>query len=277
MNEKVIQAFMDDHQARYSPATIRSYNLSLNQFFVFVGKKLDEVKASDVRAWLAVMEEKGLKPRTVQLKLSALKTFYLYCMEENKVLKNPTLTVRTPQTDDSLPYYLSKRQVALLQELTKNDPRDRAIVETLLTTGVRIGELVNIRLEDIKWEKTQIWIRKGKGTKERYVLFTHDCAERLKTYLQQRKYNNAYLFSNNRGGYLSSDYIRKKFQGFTKELGFKVTPHTMRHTFAAHFAEKNVPQTHIQELLGHVNLNSTRIYTRLKEHARKKQYDKFQG
>ncbi len=268
---------MDDHKARFSLETIRSYKISLNQFFLFLGKNYDEVKAMDVRAWLASMEEQGLKPRTIHLKLSALKSFYHYCMEEKKVTRNPTLTVHTPQKDDSLPYYLTKRQVALLQELTRNDPRDRAIVETLYTTGVRVSELLQIKLVDIKWETRQIWIRKGKGNKERFVLFTHECAERLKTYLQQRKHNNEYLFANNRGGHLSRVFVEKKFQEFTTALGFKVVPHTMRHTFAAHLAERNMPQSYIQELLGHVNINSTRIYTRLMEHARKKQYDQYQG
>ena len=202
------------------------------------------------------MEEQGLKPRSIHLKLSALKSFYQYCMEEKKATKNPTLTVHTPQKDDSLPYYLTKRQVAFLQELTRGDPRDRAIVEALYTTGVRISELLEIKLEDIKWETRQIWIRKGKGNKERFVLFTHECAERLNTYLSNRKNDNPYLFANNRGGHLSRVFVEKKFQEFTSELGFKVVPHTMRHTFAAHLAEKNMSQSYIQELLGHFNINS---------------------
>ena len=188
MNLKIQEAFFDDHRARFSSETIRSYTLALNQFFTFCPKNIIDVKASDVRAWLASMEEQGLKPRSIHLKLSALKSFYRYCMEENKITKNPTITVHTPQKDDSLPYYLTKRQVALLQELAKSDPRDRAIVEALYTTGVRISELLGIKLEDIKWETRQIWIRKGKGNKERFVLFTHECAERLKTYLDQRSY-----------------------------------------------------------------------------------------
>jgi site-specific recombinase XerD len=277
MNLEMLQLFLDDNKTRFSSETIRSYKMALTQFFSFSIKNFDEVKATDIRAWLASMEEDGLKPRTIHLKLSAIKSFYQYCMEENKTKKNPTLTVYTPKRDDSLPYYLSKRQVALLQEFTKEDSRDRAIVETLFVTGVRVSELLQIKLEDIKWDTRQIWIQKGKGNKERFVLFTHDCAERLKTYLQQRKYENEYLFSNNRGGHLSRVFVEKKFQEFSVALGFKVVPHTMRHTFAAHLAEKNMPQSYIQELLGHSNINSTRIYTRLMESARKKQYDRFQN
>jgi site-specific recombinase XerD len=277
MNLEIQKSFFDDHQARFSSETIRSYQSALKQFFTFCDKQYVEVKAVDIRAWLASMEEKGLKPRTIHQKLSAVKSFYRYCIEEGKMKKNPTDTVPTPKIDDSFPYYLDKRQVALLQELTKQDPRDRAIVETLYTTGVRVSELLAIKVEDIKWDSRQIWIRKGKGNKERFVLFTHECGERLKTHLRFQTYTSEYLFANNRGGHLSRVYIELKFRGFSETLGFKVVPHTMRHTFAAHLAEKNMPQSFIQELLGHVNINSTRIYTRLDAAARKKQYDRYQG
>ncbi|OBW58861.1 integrase [Solibacillus silvestris] len=276
MKIEVLQAFFNDHQTRFSPETIRGYRIALTQFFLFCEKDFDEVKATDIRAWLAHLEEKELKPRSIHLKLAALKSFYNYCMEESKVIKNPTLTIHTPKIDDSLPYYLSRREVALLQELTRQEPRDRAIVETLYATGVRISELLQIKLEDVKWDSRQIWIRKGKGNKERFVLFTHDCAERLKTYLEKREKESVYLISNHRGGPLSRVFVEQQFRHFSEELGFKVRPHTMRHTFAAHLAEKNMPQSYIQELLGHVNINSTRIYTRLMEHARKKKYDQYQ-
>ncbi|TXC79027.1 tyrosine-type recombinase/integrase [Metabacillus litoralis] len=272
----VQQEFFDDHQARFSRETTRGYKIALNQFFSFCKKDYDSVKATDIRSWLACMEEKELKPRSIHIKLSAIKSFYRYCMEENKLTKNPMLTVHTPQIDDSLPYYLSKREIALLQELTRHIPRDRAVVEALYATGVRISELLQIQLDDVKWETRQIWIREGKGNKERFVLFSHDCAERLKKYLHSREVDSRYLFSNHRGEKLSRSFVELQFRGFSKELGFRVTPHTLRHTFAAHLAEKNMPQSYIQELLGHVNINSTRIYTRLMEHARKKQYDRYQ-
>ena len=276
MNEEVLASFFNDHQSRFSKETIRSYRLSLKQFFSFSRKKYNEVKAADIRAWLASMEEKGLKKRTLHIKLSGLKSFYQYCMEESLLKKNPVATVKTPKKDDVLPYYLSRRQLAGLQELTRNDYQFRPIIEALYSTGVRVSELLHIKLEDIKWDTRQIWIRKGKGTKERFVLFSYDCAERLKMYLEKRETNSLYLFANRRGGQLHREYIQKNFRNFSKSLGFKVSPHTLRHTFAAHLAEKNMPQSYIQELLGHVDINSTRIYTRLMEHARKKQYDLYQ-
>lgn len=276
MNVEVLTSFFNDHQARFSSETIRSYRIALNQFYAFCKKDYDCVKATDLRAWLAELEEKGLKPRSIHLKLAAVKSFYHYCMEENIIKKNPTLSVHTPKIDDSLPRYLTKRELTMLQELTRTNLRDRAVVETLYVTGVRVSELLNIKLEDIKWETRQIWIRKGKGNKERFVLFSHECSERLKLYLNHRAPQSEYLFCNHRGGRLSRGFIEKQFNEFSEDLGFKVVPHMMRHTFAAHLAEKNMPQSYIQELLGHVNINSTRIYTRLMEHARKKQYDRYQ-
>lgn len=276
MNLVIVEEYLNEYYARFSSETTRSYRISLQQFFTFCGKPYDEVKATDIRAWLASMEEAGLKPKSINLKLTAIKSFYRYCMEEDKLKKNPTFTVKSPKLDDSLPYYLNRRQLTLLQELTREDPKERALVEALYATGCRISELLNIKLSDVKWETRQIWIRKGKGNKERFVLFTHECAVRLKTYLATRKTASDYLFCNEKGEQLDQDGVQKNFRDYSKTLGFKVRPHTMRHTFAAHLAEKKMPQSQIQDLLGHVNINSTRIYTRLMNDARKKMYDQYQ-
>lgn len=275
MNNDILQSFFNDYHARFSLETVRSYKIALQQFFVFCAKPYDEVKAIDIRAWLASMEEEELKPRSIQLKLSAVKSFYKYCAEENMIKKNPALSVKTPKKEDSLPYYLGKHELTLLQELTKENVKDRAVVETLYATGVRISELLNIKLADVKWDSRQIWIRKGKGNKERFVLFSFDCAERLKAYLAQREVESEYLFCNQRGHRLNRGLVEAQFREYTELLGFKVTPHTMRHTFAAHLAEKHMDFSFIQELLGHENVNSTRIYTRLTNTARKKKYDQY--
>lgn len=276
MNSKVIESFLKDHQVRFSLETTRSYRIAINQFFSFSNKNIDEVKPADIRGWLAFMEEKGLKPRSIKMKLTAVRSFYRYCLEENHLKKNPMGKIHSPKLDDFLPSYLTKSQLVLLQELTRKNVRDRAIIEMLYTTGVRISELLNLKLSDVKWETKQAWIRKGKGNKERFVLFTYECAERLKAYLDHREVKSEYLFANRRGDPLSRCLIEYQFRQYSKQLGFKVTPHTMRHTFAAHLAEKNMEFTYIQELLGHANINSTRIYTRLMDSARKKQYDRYQ-
>lgn len=275
MNEVIQESFFNEHQARFSSETIRSYQLALNQFFAFCDKAFDVVRAKDIRLWLESMYKGKLEPRSIHVKLSAVKSFYRFCLEENLLKKNPTLTIETPKIEDSIPCYLSKRQLALLQELVKENKRERALIETLYVTGVRISELLQIRLEDVKWDKRQIWIRKGKGNKERFVLFTHDCAERLNLYLKHRNVKSDYLFCNVHGGRLSQGYIQRNFREYSELLGFKISPHTLRHTFATHLAIKGMPQSYIQELLGHSNINSTRIYTRLMQQAQKEMYDRF--
>lgn len=274
-NLEAKQAFLMDNKSRFSPETTRGYNISLNQFFSFIKVDYDEVLARHIRAWLTHLKDEGLKPKSISTKLSAVKSFYEYCLEEDLIKKDPTDTVRNPKKEDDLPKYLSKRQLALLKEHTRDVERDRAIVEALYVTGARISEILNVHLEDVSWDTRQIWIREGKGNKERFVLFTQECAVRLKAYLKNRNDQSPYLFSNGRGGKLSPVTIQRKFQEYVKVLGFKVTPHTMRHTFAAHLCEKKMPESYIQDLMGHENINSTHIYTRLTGAARKKQYDQY--
>ena len=276
--QEIVDLFFQDNEARIAKETTRCYKIAIRNFFFNCPVEFDEVKPKDVRAWLFKLDEKGLKSRSIHMKLAAVKSFYKYCIEENLLQKNPTLQVPAPKIEDSLPFYLDKAVLIQLMELAKDDLRDRALLETLYTTGVRISELLNIKKEDIKWDLKQIWIRKGKGTKERYVFFTSECAARLKAYLDKRNVDSPFLFANPWGKPLSRTWAEKKFQKYSELLNSecKITPHVMRHTFGAHLAEKDMPQSYIQELLGHVNINTTRIYTRLNTQARKKKYDNYQ-
>lgn len=271
-----IEYFFKDNEARFSKDTIRGYGIALNQFFKFTNKEFDCIKRADVREWNASLDEEGLMPRTIRIKLSALRSFYKYLLEENLIKKNPTIGIGLPQLEDSLPKYLDKKQLAQLMELAKDDTRERTIIEVLYNTGVRISELLNIKKSDIKWDTRQIWIEKGKGNKERFVLFTPECSERLSKYLKEIKIDSPYIFPNKQGNPLGRYWVEVIFKNYSMKLGFRVTPHFMRHTMAAHLAEKGMPISYIQDLLGHKNINATRKYTRLSNKARKKQYDNYQ-
>ncbi|WP_153720892.1 tyrosine-type recombinase/integrase [Sporosarcina cascadiensis] len=275
MNQKTIKEFFDDNYNQFSKETVRAYSIALTQFFSHCEKPLNEVKAKDIRAWMASMTEEGLKPRSIQLKLVAVKSFYTYCLEENIVKQSPAKRVRSPQKEDSLPRYISRQQLALLREWTLDDVRERAIVEALYTTGVRISELLNIRLEDIKWESRQIWIRKSKNGHERFVSFTSACMVRMKAYLDTRTMESDYLFCNQRGQPLSQCLVQQRFREYSTALGFKVTPHTMRHTFATDLTIKGMEDVYLQDYLGHANLNSTSIYTRLRSVDQRREYDRY--
>jgi len=152
------------------------------------------------------------------------------------------------------------------------NPKKRAIIETLYSTGVRLSELINIKLQDINWEARLILI-KGKGEKERIVLFNAECEERLKYYLSTRHDTIPYLIISDTGNRMYARLLQKYFEKYTKKLGFKVSPHTLRHTFAAHLAQKGMPLACIQELLGHADIRDTRIYAKLYEHARRNKLD----
>lgn len=271
---KLIQDFFKDNE-KLSRETKRSYQISLNQFFNFSSIEFTDVKPSNIRKWMSDLETKGLQRRSVCLKLAAVRSFYRYAQEEDYILKNPVVKSLTPKIEESIPFYLKRADLAKLRELTKGNLRERAFVETLYTTGLRISELLNVRLEDVKWDEMSIWVRKGKGNKERHVLMTSECIVRLEEYLKHRKVESPYLFANSQGKPLSRSWAEGKFKEYSQalKLDHKVTPHTMRHTFGAHLAERNMPQSHIQELLGHYNINSTGIYTKLNEEAQKRKYD----
>ncbi|HBV96176.1 MAG: integrase [Peptococcaceae bacterium BICA1-7] len=274
----IINYFIKENEAKFSQETVRGYTISLKQFFAFCQKEYDAVKTADIRDWLIELNSAGLKPRSISLKLASLRSFYRRLIENELISKNPTLDINSPKIEDYLPVYLGKADLVQLMEAAKDHTRDRAVLETLYATGVRASELLNIRLEDIKWDIRQIWIRKGKGNKERFVLFTAECAERLKHYLANRQIESPYLFANRWGNPFSRVWLEKRLSRYA--IGFnsryKITPHTLRHTFAAHLSQKDMPQAHIQELLGHININTTKIYTRLQSIARKKQYDSYQ-
>lgn len=264
MNQEIQEHFFNDCYARLSDATTRDYRNSLQKFFTFCEKPFDEIKATDIQTWLSSMKEQGLKPTTIRLKLNVVKSFYRYCFLENKLRNNPASMINSPKIVYSLPKYLNKREVTLLQELTKADVRDRALVELLYTTGIRIRELLSIRLGDINWKKRQILI-KGRKNNNRVVMLTKECSAFLKAYLKVRTVECEYLFCNKKGETLNPGFVQKQFRSYSKTLGFAVTTNTMRHTFSVYLAERNVPLNLISELLGNVSINSAQIYMRRTE------------
>lgn len=267
--------FFTDNMASFSNNTVEAYKTALKQFFSFCKKNFDSVQRKDIQFWIRNLFESGLKPNSVLLKKAAISSFYQYCIEEELIAKDPTLFINAPGRAEPEIAYLDKTELALIRELAANNVRDRVIIETLFTTGVRVSELTNIHLSDIKWETKQIWVRKGKGKSERYVLTTSECLARIKNYLANRKIDSPYLFCNRYGNKLSRHWVAQIFQKYSERMGQRVTPHTMRHTFACFLIEKGMPLRYVQYLLGHKDINSTRRYTRLSVEALKRLYDRI--
>lgn len=274
--EVCLQQFIKDYSFRYEPETVDLYQKAVRQMITYSGESYDLITSSDIRKWAIYLEENNYKAVTIKAKLSGLIVFYRYCVEEGFIKHNPMQSVQLPEIDESLPHYLQHEQLIQLRELVKTSTEERAIIEVLYATGVRISELANIKKEDINWSERTIHIPNGKRKKARIVLFTRSCAEYLESYLRTRLDSLPYVFVNTTGTDAACPRtIQKWFKKYSKILGMRMTPHTLRHTFAAHLAIRGMPLECIQELLGHDSPYQSQLYARLYNHARKLQYDEL--
>ncbi|MCG7337170.1 tyrosine-type recombinase/integrase [Sporosarcina sp. ACRSM] len=271
-----IEKFKDDYQFRMAPRTIRSYQLAVNQLQEHLNIPFDVITSKDIRNWLMMLKEKGYKPNSVQGKLIGLKTFYKYCLEEGIIPIDPARKIPFPKIEEKLPNYLTPTQLTSLRDCVEGQLLERAVIEILFATGVRISELVDMKKADINWSERSILIPEGKWKKGRVVLFSHACGQHLQACLDSRTDSLPDVFINQEAtARIRQQKIRTHFQSYSKHLGCRVTPHTMRHTFAAHLAQKGMPLESIQELLGHDHPHTTQLYARLYNQARKEMYDKW--
>jgi site-specific recombinase XerD len=275
-SEACIKQFIDDYSLRMEKNTLKWYETSMRQLLTFCEKPYHEVTTRDVRKWLAHLVEDGYKISSIKQKMFAMRLFYKYCLDEELMTHNPVESVPIPKDEDKLPYYLTQEQLTKLRLLCEGNLRQRAVIEVFYTTGVRLRELTSMKLEDINWEERMIRIPKGKGKKERIVLFTKECAEHLNAYLQDRSDNLPFVFLNhNRNAFICPYSIQQWFVSFREKLGIYMTPHTLRHTFAAHLATRGMSMVCIQALLGHDHPKNTHIYARLNSQAQKQMYDEW--
>lgn len=269
-----IQKFKEDNSFRLTEGTIKSYQKSVEQLVEYCRKAHHDITTSDIRRWMIYLEENGYKSITVKMKLAGLKLFYRYCMEEELIKKDPAALIPFPSIEEKLPRYLELTQLNELRKFVKGNVQRRAVIEVLYATGVRISELAAMKKEDINWSERTIHIPNGKRKKARIVLFTRTCVEHLKVYLEKRKDDLPYVFVNpSETGPVCIRTIGQNFEFYTRKLGIHISPHTLRHTFAAHLAIKGMALDCIQMLLGHNGPHQTQLYARIYSHARKEKYD----
>jgi site-specific recombinase XerD len=274
--EACIKQFIDDYSFKLEETTLRGYVIAIRQLLSYCGKSHDDISTVDFRNWLMFLEEKGYKKGSIIRKMFALRLFYRYCVEEELMTLNPVKSVPLPKSEDRLPKYLATDQVTHLRQLCAGKLLQRAIVELFISTGIRLGELTRVQLTHINWQERMIYIPKGKGNKDRIVPFTHECEQHLKAYLRSRNDDLPFVFLNsNNSGRISARSIQRWFEGYRKELCTFISPHTLRHTFAANLAKKGMPLACIQVLLGHENARHTHLYVRLYSHAQKQMYDEW--
>jgi len=302
-------------ERNFSAHTIRSYGADLTQFCRFLAafgaddaaldapqltaetlpeleeksapgltKKLLAVTPTEVRAYLAMMRNSEYSKATVARKLATLRSFYKFLVRQGKLEASPVSVIRTPRQDKRLPKCLDLEQVAALLEApdagTLMGARDRAILETVYSAGLRISELVGLNLEDLDEFSEAIRIR-GKGKKERLTPLGSKALEAIDVYLGKRRMafgaaRRGPLFVNKHGGRLSDRSIRRSLDKYRMMAGIAghVTPHTLRHSFATHMLNAGADLRSVQELLGHESLSTTQIYTHLTTRRLKEVYDR---
>jgi integrase/recombinase XerC len=270
------------YERNVSINTVGAYRDDLESFVSFLchdyltlpREQLDLARVDNlsIRAYLAHLARRKLARSSVARHLSALRSFFKYLMREGVVPANPARTVATPKRERHLPAVLQPADVAVLLEQPDSETalgaRDRAFLELLYASGLRISELVSIDLEDLELRARLVKVR-GKGSKERIVPFGSKAEDALRKWLAVRGADpeESALFVNYRGERISARSVRRLFDRYvrTGALRAGISPHTLRHSFATHLLNAGADLRGIQELLGHASLSTTQKYTHLND------------
>ncbi len=273
-------------EKNYSQSTIEQYQQDILGFYMFMNEQaisnLSDVTYADVRLYLTSLYEQRLARRTAARKISCLRSFYRYLAREKIIEDNPFTLVSMPKAEKRLPGFFYEEELEALFDSCKTDTplgiRNKAILELLYGTGIRVGECCSIRLKDIDFYMSTMLIH-GKGHKERYVPFGSFAHDQLESYIRDARpellngmEDHGYLFVNFRGGRLTPRGLRGILNKMIEDssLQGKIHPHKLRHTFATHLLNNGADMRTVQELLGHAFLSSTQIYTHVtNEHLRK--------
>ena len=259
-------------EKRFSVHTITSYSNDINQFFLFLSEEykitseLSEVNFQIVRSWIASLLEQGVTPRSVNRKISTLKTFFKFLIREGVIQESPMLKVVAPKSKKRLPLFVEEDQIeSLLNGVEFDDgfigERDKLIIELFYVTGIRLSELINIKISDINFDNNLVKVL-GKRNKERLIPLSSRIVKELQFFIENYKIDN-YLFTNLGG---TKVYTKLVYRVVNKYIGKissinKKSPHILRHTFATHMLNNGADINAIKELLGHANLSATQVYT----------------
>lgn len=270
----------------YSKNTIKGYEENIEYFFQFLeDKKYTDIKKINynvIRQFLTELYHHHYSKRTVARYISSLRSFFKFLNNEEIIEENPMILISNPKLDKRLPSVLNYEQVEeIIKKPNQETPlgiRDACMFELLYSTGIRVSELVGIKLSDLYLNRHQIKIL-GKGNKERYVLFGTPCLELLNQYLKVRlellkNKNHEFLFLDAHGNPLTTNGVRYRLKQYVRTCDFKtkVSPHMFRHTFATDMLNEGADLKTVQELLGHENLSTTQVYTHVSNERLRRVY-----
>lgn len=262
-------------EKKYSSNTVLNYRDDLDDFVIFLEEykysSFKEVDYQVIRKYLNYLYEKKYTNKTISRHISSLRSFFKYLLKKKIINNNPMTLISNPKIEKKLPKFVPYHELEQILNVfdtnTSLDYRNSLILELLYSTGIRVGELVNIKIKDIEFNKKEIRII-GKGNKERIVLFGSRCSKLLEQYLNTfyKEYNSKnsdYLLLGVRGNKINDREVRKVVDEAVKRAGVKlnVSPHVLRHTFATHMLNEGADLKSVQQLLGHESLSTTTIYT----------------
>lgn len=275
-------------EKKYSEKTSKAYQIDLQEFadflhYNFPNISILEVTEDEIGCYLAKLYQKKLNKNSISRKLSSLRGFYKYLVNEEKIENSPLEDISNPKKELYLPKFLVANDLDKIFSVCKTDTplheRENLIIELLYATGVRVSELVNIKIKNIDMVNKTIRVI-GKGSKERMVIYNNHTSAALKTYLNDayrifNKHQSEYLILNQNGNKLSERYVRNIIDKLSREAGLaiKISPHTIRHTFATDMLNEGADLMTVKELLGHESLNTTSIYTHITNEQIRKTYD----
>jgi integrase/recombinase XerC len=283
-NDGNLKAYLNylKNERNYSPHTISNYARDLDFLTNFLkGKEIDRLAS---REYLLELEKHKYSRRSIARKLSAARSFFRYLQREKKIKVNPFQNLLTPKLPKKLPNFLYPEEIkdlfAVVDSAKAPGKRDLAIIEMIYGTGMRVIEVTQLNVNDLDQDDDEIRVF-GKGSKERIVLYGSLARSALKEYLASARREllkgakSAALFVGRRGSRLTPRQVERLIHFYAKKAGLqkKVTPHTLRHSFATHLLEGGADLRMVQELLGHVSLSTTQVYTHVTKERLKKVYD----
>lgn len=275
-------------EKNYSQYTIEHYQHDISDFFMFMSEQaisdLTKVEYQDVRIYLTNLFERKMSRKSVARKISSLRSFFKFLLREEIVAENPFALVSIPKAQKKLPEFFYEEEMKQLfdacESSTPPGQRNKALLELLYATGIRVSECSQIRLKDLDMHLSTVLVR-GKGSKERYVPFGSFAQDAIDTYINHGRKEllangnmQENLFLNARGGPLTARGIRTILDRIIEKssLTGKIHPHMLRHTFATHLMANGADMRTVQELLGHAFLSSTQVYTHVTNEYLKKTY-----
>lgn len=258
---------------RYSAHTIKAYESDLTQLDDYLKEqydlKLEDANSSSLRSWIVTMLESGMVSKTINRKISSVKSFYKYLLKEQLIAQDPTVKITSPKQGSVLPSFVRESEMTnLLDEFQFEESfkgiRDKLILELLYFSGMRLSELMELKLKDVDLSQSLMKVL-GKRNKERIIPIHHSLLSSINTYLIEREKVSRVLFLlvTDKGKKMYPKFVYRKVNYYLGQVttANKKSPHVLRHTFATHMLNNGAELNTIKEILGHANLSATQVYT----------------